>query len=98
MSISLAWDIVRAAAAMRSDVVALSYTGCTNPHQITEGLSELRHKLPRDVALWAGGTAPVLQRRAIEGVQVLPTLDIVAAMLAAWRDREPAAQGAAAPA
>ena len=92
------WDIVRAAAAMRSDVVALSYTGCTNPHQITEGLSELRHKLPRDVALWAGGTAPVLQRRAIEGVQVLPTLDSVAAMLAAWCDREPAAQGAAAPA
>ena len=92
------WDIVRAAAALRSDVVALSYTGCTNPHQITEALTELRHKLPRDVALWAGGTAPVLQRRAIEGVQVLPTLDTVAAMLAEWRDREPSAPGAAAPA
>ncbi len=81
------WDIVRAAAALRSDVVALSYTGCTNPHQLTDGLSELRSKLPPSVALWAGGTAPVLQRRAIDGVRVLPSLHGIPAALAEWHAR-----------
>lgn len=83
------WDIVRAAAALSSDVVALSYTGCTNPHQVTDGLTELRGKLPANVAVWAGGRAPVLQRRAIDGVRVLPRLDDVADALADWRVRNP---------
>ena len=83
------WDIVRAAAALKSDVVALGYTGCTNPHQVTDGLTELRNKLPPGVALWAGGRAPVLQRRTIEGVQVLPSLEDVAPALAQWRKANP---------
>lgn len=78
------WDIVRAAAALNSDVVALSYTGCTNPHQVTDGLTELRGKLPPRVALWAGGRAPVLQRRSIDGVKVLPSLQDVTTALAEW--------------
>jgi DNA-binding transcriptional MerR regulator/methylmalonyl-CoA mutase cobalamin-binding subunit len=84
------WDIARASAAMRIEVVALSFTGCTNPHQITDGLTELRNKLPPEVVLWAGGSAPVLQRRVIEGVRVLPTLDAVAGALADWHARAPA--------
>jgi MerR family transcriptional regulator, light-induced transcriptional regulator len=80
------WDIVRAAAALRSDVVALSYTGCTNPHQLTDGLAELRSKLPAEVGVWAGGSASVLQRRAISGVRAMVGLDDVAAALAQWRD------------
>ena len=91
-----AWDIVRAAAALRSEIVALSYTGCTNPNQITDGLSELRSKLPPSVALWAGGSAPVLQRRPIEGVRVLPTLRDVASALADWRELKAADPTAAA--
>jgi methanogenic corrinoid protein MtbC1 len=83
------WDIVRAANALIPEIVALSFTGCTNPNQVAEGLQELRTKLPRAVDLWAGGSAPVLQRRAIEGVQVLPTLDHVSAALADWRTRHP---------
>ena len=82
------WDIVRAAAALRSELVALSYTGCTNPNQIIDGLTELRRKLPLDVALWAGGSAPVLQRRRIEGVRVLPALDGLAAAVAEWHERD----------
>ena len=84
------WDIIRAAAAFRSDIVALSYTGCTNPHQVTEGLTELRAKLPPQVDVWVGGSAPVLQRRAIDGVRALPSLSDVTVALAAWRDRDPA--------
>jgi len=86
------WDIVRAAAALRSEVVALSYTGCTNPHQVIDGLTELRTKLPSEVELWAGGSAPVLLRRAIDGVRVLPSLDGIAAALADWHDRYPVEQ------
>jgi methanogenic corrinoid protein MtbC1 len=83
------WDIVRAAAALRSDIVALSYTGCTSPHQVSDGLSEMRSKLPVQVEVWAGGSAPVLQRRAIDGVRALPGLDDVAAALIDWHDRHP---------
>jgi len=82
------WDIVLAAAALRSEIVALSYTGCTNPQQVTDGLIELRNKLPRGVALWAGGSAPVLHRRTIDGVRTLSSLEGVAAALADWRDRD----------
>jgi MerR family transcriptional regulator, light-induced transcriptional regulator len=85
------WDIARAATAFRSQVVALSYTGCTNPHQIFDGLTELRAKLPPETALWAGGSAPVLQRRTIAGVRVLPSLHDIAAALADRRQPGPGA-------
>jgi methanogenic corrinoid protein MtbC1 len=83
------WDIVRAAAALRAEVVALSYTGCTNPNHVIDGLAELRAKLPAAVDLWAGGSAPVLQRRALEGVRVLPSLDQITQALAEWHTRHP---------
>jgi MerR family transcriptional regulator, light-induced transcriptional regulator len=62
------WDIVLAATAMKSDIVALSFTGCMNPNQIADGLAELRSKLPAGVRIWAGGSAPVLHRRPVDGV------------------------------
>jgi MerR family transcriptional regulator, light-induced transcriptional regulator len=85
------WDIVRAAVALDVEVVALSYTGCTNPNSVIDGLVELRAKLPPSIELWAGGSAPVLQRRAIDGLRVIPALHQVAAALAEWRQRQPAA-------
>jgi DNA-binding transcriptional MerR regulator/methylmalonyl-CoA mutase cobalamin-binding subunit len=83
------WDIVRAAIALDSQIVALSFTGCTNPNSVVDGLAEMRAKLPAAIDLWVGGSAPVLQRRAIEGVQVLPTLDRVSTALADWHARHP---------
>lgn len=68
------WDIVLAANAMASDIVALSFTGCMNPNQIVDGLAELRAKLPPGVRLWAGGSAPVLQRRPVAGVEPFASL------------------------
>ena len=68
------WDMVLAATALRSDIVALSFSGCMNPNQVADGLSELRTKLPPRVALWAGGSAPVLHRRPVHGVQSFNTL------------------------
>lgn len=81
------WDIVRAAAALDAEVVALSSTGCTNPNAVVEALAEMRAKLPAAVELWAGGSAPVLQRRVIDGVRVIPTLQQVGLALAEWHAR-----------
>jgi MerR family transcriptional regulator, light-induced transcriptional regulator len=85
------WDIVRAADALEADIVALSFTGCTNPNHVVDGLAELRAKLNPRRELWAGGSAPVLQRRAIEGVRVLPTLEHLPEALSQWHGRNPAA-------
>ena len=75
------WDLVLAAQALRSDIVALSFSGCMNPNQVAAGLAELRAKLPPTVALWAGGSAPVLHRRPVPGVQAFNTLTDVPAAL-----------------
>ena len=79
------WDVVLAARAYRADIVALSFTGCMNPNQVIAGLEELRAKLPPNTTLWAGGAAPLLQRRRVAGVEPIPSLDLVAAELRRWR-------------
>ena len=79
------WDAVLAAQAYRSDILALSFTGCMNPNQVFDGLLELRLKLPAHVRIWAGGSAPVLFRRRIDGVEPLASLDLVAEGVRRWR-------------
>jgi MerR family transcriptional regulator, light-induced transcriptional regulator len=75
------WDIAQAAQAYRSDIVALSFTGCMNPNTVIDGLTELRQKLPAGVRLWAGGNAPVLHRRRLDGVEPIRALSDVPAEL-----------------
>lgn len=79
------WDVVQATRAYEADIVVLGVSGCMGPNPVLDGLQELRRKLPPEVALWAGGSAPVLQRRPVEGVQVLPTLDRLRSGVRAWR-------------
>ena len=83
------WDITLAARAYRSDIVALSFTACMSPNQIIDSLTELRHKLPPAVGLWAGGSAPALQRRAVPGVLALNALDELPVALQSWRQGNP---------
>ena len=85
------WDIARATDAVDAQIVALSYTGCTSPNQLVDGLVELRSKLRPDIDLWAGGSAAALQRRRVDGVLVLPQLEQVGDALARWHARHPAA-------
>lgn len=85
------WDIVLASRAYAVDVVALGFTGSVNPNHVLDGLAELRAKLSPSVALWAGGAAPVLQRRAIDGVHAVPSLEALGSALREWRERRPAA-------
>jgi len=78
-------DIVQAAAAHRSDIVGLSFSASLNPVQVLDGLADLRAALPETVELWAGGSAPVLQRRPPGGVRVVSDLAAIPAGLQAWR-------------
>lgn len=80
------WDVVLATRAHRADVVAIGFSGSVNPNHVVDALVELRAKLPGDVALWAGGSAPVLRRRAVDGVLPLPTLEAMQQALQHWRD------------
>lgn len=87
------WDIVLAAGAHRSDIIALGFTGCMNPNQVVDGLVELRAKLPPAQQIWAGGSAPVLHRRRVEGVSPLASLDAITSELTRWRSSIPASPG-----
>lgn len=82
------WDIALAAKALKADIVALGFSGCMNPNQVVEGLTELRRKCPTEVAIWAGGSAPVLHRRPVPGVQALARLDAIHTSLQAWHRGE----------
>ncbi len=79
------WSMVLAAAAYKSDILALGFTGCMNPNQVVDGLTELRAKLPANVEIWVGGSSPVLQRRPIEGVLALGVLADINAQVERWR-------------
>ena len=68
------WDLVLGAEAYRVDLVALSFTGVMNPNRVIDGLAELRAKLPAEVEVWAGGSAPVLHRRPVPGVLAICSL------------------------
>jgi methanogenic corrinoid protein MtbC1 len=78
-------DIAQAAAAHKVGVVALSFSANMNANQVVDGLLELNALLPNDVALWAGGSAPVLRRRPIEGVLVLHDLDAISGAVNQYR-------------
>jgi MerR family transcriptional regulator, light-induced transcriptional regulator len=82
------WELVLAARATRADIVALSFTGGMGPGQVTEAVAELREKLPAATELWAGGSAPVLQRRPTAGVLAMATLMRIPAEIARWRRQQ----------
>lgn len=79
-------DIVRAAAAQRADIVALSFTQVMAARQVLEGLAELRRALPAAVELWAGGGATVLRSRRDVPARVLASLGEVAPAVEQWRE------------
>lgn len=79
-------DIVRAAAAQRADVVALSFSLAYPVTLALEGLEELRSTVAPQVVIWAGGSHPGLVRRAVPGVAVLPTLEAIPGAVAQWRE------------
>ncbi len=78
-------DIVRAAAAQRADIVALSFTSVMAARQVLDGLADLRRALPPAVEIWAGGGAAALHSRRDVPARVLATLAEVAPAVEQWR-------------
>lgn len=79
------WDLGLAATALRADVVALSFTSVMAPNAVAQDLVALRRQLPRPVEIWAGGSAPVLHRRRLDGVVPLASLSAISDQVRQWR-------------
>lgn len=78
-------DIVNAAAAHDTDIVALSFTASLKTKDVAHGLTELRHKLPQRVQIWVGGHCPSIARKPPAGVMVITDLQDIKAAVANWR-------------
>ncbi len=79
------WDIVLAATAHKVSIVALSFTASQNPNYVSNGLDELRSKLPAHIEIWAGGGCPIIHRKSIEGVRAIADLQSIRDAVGAWR-------------
>jgi DNA-binding transcriptional MerR regulator/methylmalonyl-CoA mutase cobalamin-binding subunit len=82
-------DISKAAQVHQPDIVALSFSVSQNPNHVLDGLAELRRLLPDTVEIWAGGRAPVLQRRPPPGVTVIADLAHIETQVQRWRKQRP---------
>lgn len=82
-------EIVRAAQANRAQIVGLSFSPAFNAQLLQRGLQDLRSRLPAGIEIWAGGSHPVLQRRAPEGVTPVPRLEDISRLLALWDAGQP---------
>jgi DNA-binding transcriptional MerR regulator/methylmalonyl-CoA mutase cobalamin-binding subunit len=77
-------DIVRAAAAHRADVVALSFSAAFPKRLVPDLLQQLRAALPQRTELWAGGSG-MSRITSPEGVLRLVSLQDAVAAVAQWR-------------
>ena len=78
-------QIVAAVSAFRADAVGLSFTASLNPAHVLRGLEQLRGELAPHVAIWAGGSSPVLARHRVAGVQHMPHIRDLQPAVAQWR-------------
>lgn len=74
-------EVVAAARALRADIVGIGFTGVLSLRQVQGALLQLRRELPAPVQLWAGGTTQGLQRRSVEGVEIVSSLDRIPELL-----------------
>ena len=81
-----AGQVVAAAVAFDADIVGLSFSSALKPGYVLHGLEQLRGELPPHVAIWAGGSAPVLARGGVAGVQAIRHVADVVQALQAWSE------------
>lgn len=79
------WDIAQAARVHHADIVGLSCSQAMLPNVARAGLADLRQRLDRKVALWAGGGLWHHVRKPIPGVTAIANLGVIPAALASWR-------------
>jgi DNA-binding transcriptional MerR regulator len=78
-------DIASAVLAHRADVVVLSFSIAYPQRRILPVLGELRTRLPRRVAIWAGGAGTSRLGKPPAEVAITPTLEAARETLLAWR-------------
>lgn len=88
-----AGDIVAAARAHRVDVVGLSFSSAIRLPAARAAVLDLRRRLDRRIALWAGGSLWLGLKAPLKGVITLSSLNDIPPVLAQWRDGH--GQGAA---
>ena len=76
-------QIVAAARAFETDIVALSFSEYFDPGAVRIGVQQLRLDLPADVELWCGGRAAQRLKRPPPGVTILANLEQVPDLLSA---------------
>lgn len=76
-------QIVAAARAFETDIVALSFSEYFDPGAVRTGVRQLRQDLPAEVELWCGGRAAQRLKRPPPGVTILASLEQVPGLLAA---------------
>ncbi len=80
-------EIVRAATALKADVVALSFSTAFQRRRVQGLLAELRTALPPNVSLWAGGGG-VSRVAPPAGVELTATWHDAVAALGRWRSED----------
>ncbi len=78
-------EILAAARAAASDVVALSFSAYYASGSMRASVARLRTALPASVELWCGGSGAARLRKPPAGVHVLAGLGAVRPQLARWR-------------
>ncbi|QXZ10640.1 cobalamin-dependent protein [Comamonas sp. Y33R10-2] len=78
-------DIVQAAAAYEVDVVALSFSNVHSAAAVQNCLRDLRKALPRERAIWVGGSCISLYQKPLEGMTALQDLEGLPALVESWR-------------
>lgn len=80
-------QLAAAAAAHRSNVVALSFSGQLPNRAVLDGLVALRGLLPADIEIWAGGSSRALRLPGCpDGVRCLNGLAAIGPEMARWRE------------
>jgi DNA-binding transcriptional MerR regulator/methylmalonyl-CoA mutase cobalamin-binding subunit len=80
-------DMISAANAHRSDIVAISFSAASNPGHSADALSELRAMLPATIELWAGTPHATLQRRDLPGISIMAHLEDIPTQIQRWRQQ-----------
>jgi DNA-binding transcriptional MerR regulator/methylmalonyl-CoA mutase cobalamin-binding subunit len=78
-------EIVRAAVDQKVNIVALSFSVSLNVNHVVNSLSELRVRLPADMALWVGGAHVALRRNEIPGITPVLSLNDIKPNVAKWQ-------------
>ena len=79
------YDIVLACKTGQIDIVALSFSSAQNTPCVLDNLLELKKNLPLGVALWCGGSSPVLRHQTSDAFLYLKSLKDIAPAIQNWR-------------